>query len=114
MPKAYPDELRQKAVEAIAAGETYAATAAALGVSISAVVKWTNRHRTTGTAAARPSGRRDQRRWLEPHREWLLERLRQQPGTSLKTLAHELGKRGVQTSHVSVWRLLRDAGVTFR
>ncbi|WP_420140659.1 helix-turn-helix domain-containing protein [Sphingomonas sp.] len=114
MPKAYPDELRQRAVEAVESGQTYAATARALGVSVSAIVKWTHRQRTTGSAAARPAGRRDQRRWLEPHKDWLLQRLSEAPGTSLKTLTQELGRRGVRTSHVSVWRLLRDAGVTFR
>lgn len=114
MPKAYPDEVRRQAVAAIESGKTYAATARDLGISVSAIVKWTHRQRTTGSAAALPAGRRDQRRWLEPHREWLLERLRQHPGTSLKTLAQELGQRGVRTSHVSVWRLLRDAGVTPR
>jgi transposase len=114
MPRAYPDHLRQQAVEAVQSGQTYAATAKALGVSVSAIVKWTHRQRTTGSAAALPAGRRDQRRWLEPHREWLIQRLQQQPGTSLKTLAQELGHRGVRTSHVSVWRLLRDAGVSLR
>jgi transposase len=114
MPKAYPDDLRQRAVAAVESGKTYAATAAELGVSVSAIVKWTHRHRTTGSAAARPAGRRDQRRWLEPHRDWIIERLKEDPGKSLKALAHELGQRGIHTSHVSVWRLLRDAGVTFR
>jgi transposase len=114
VPRAYSDTLREQAVEAIRSGKTYAATAAELGVSVSAIVKWTHRHRTTGSAAARPSGRRDQRRFLEPHRDWLLERLKQAPGTSLKELTRELAQRGVATSHVSVWRLLRDAGVTFR
>ena len=114
MPGAYPDELRQRAVEAAQSGKTYAATAAELGVSVSAIVKWTLRHRATGSAAARPSGRRDQRRWLEPHRDWLLQRLKDAPDSSLKELQRELGKRGVRTSHVSVWRLLKDEGVTFR
>lgn len=65
------------------------------------------------SCAAKPQGYRHPRS-LAAHREWLLERLTAKPDVTLRGLVAELGERGVVTSYGSVWRIVREAGVTFK
>ena len=58
-------------------------------------------------------GRR-QERSLAGEQEWLLARLEAVPDLTLRGLVTELRDRGVMTSYGSVWRIVRDAGVTFK
>ena len=74
MAKAYSDDLRERVAASVVSGRTCRETAALFGVSVASVVKWSQRLRATGTAAARPRGRK-QDRSLKPHRAWLLARL---------------------------------------
>jgi len=55
---------------------------------------------------------RKQARSLEGERAWLLGRLEMVPDLTLRGLVVELRERGVTTSYGSVWRIVRDAGVT--
>ena len=57
---------------------------------------------------------RKQERSLAGEREWLLGRLEAVPDLTLRALVVELRDRGVTTSYGSVWRIVRDAGVTFK
>jgi len=57
---------------------------------------------------------RKQERSLAVEREWLLGRLEAVPDLTLRGLVIELRDRGVVTSYGSVWRIVRDAGVTFK
>jgi transposase len=57
---------------------------------------------------------RKQERSLAGEREWLLGRLEAVPDLTLRGLVVELRDRGVVTSYGSVWRIVRDAGVTFK
>lgn len=74
-------------------------------VSVASVVKWSQRFRATGSAAAKPMGRR-QARSLAPQRRWLLARLEAAPDVTLRALVMELGERGVVTSYGLVWRIV--------
>jgi transposase len=82
-------------------------------VSVSSVVKWSQRRRSTGSAAALPMGGRRGRE-LEPHRGWLLERLACEPHVTLRVLSAELAERGISACHVSIWRVLKEAGFSFK
>jgi transposase len=87
--------------------------AATFGVSVASVVKWSQRFRATGSAAAKPMGGR--RPWvLEGERDWLLKRIRDEPEITVRALAGELAGRGIVVSHVSVWNLLRRERQTFK
>jgi transposase len=57
---------------------------------------------------------RKQPRSLAGEREWLLGRLEAVPDVTLRGLVAELRDRGVMTSYGSVWRIVREAGVTFK
>jgi transposase len=113
MARAYSLDLRERVVAAVAAGESCRAVAKAFKVSVASVVKWSQRFRATGSAAAKPLGRQ-QPRSLTPHRAWLLARLEESADLTLRALVVELGERGVVTSYGSVWRIVHDAGLSFK
>ena len=54
MGRAYSLDLRERVVAAVASGESCRAVAATFKVSVASVVKWSQRFRATGSAAARP------------------------------------------------------------
>ena len=106
-------DLRERVVEAVGAGQSCRTVAATFGVSVASVVKWSQRFRATGSAAAKPMGGR--RPWvLEAERAWLLGRVREEPEITMRTLAGELAERGIVVSHVSVWNILRRERQTFK
>jgi transposase len=109
MARAYSLDLRERVVAAVAAGESCRAVAKRFKVSVASVVKWSQRFRATGSAAAKPPGRQ-QRRSLAPHRAWLLARLEASPDVTLRALVVEFAERGVVTSYA----VRRRAGPTRR
>ena len=113
MTRPYSLDLRERVVAAVTAGESCRRVARTFKVSVASVVKWSQRFRATGSAAAKPMGRR-QARSLAPQRAWLLARLEAAPDVTLRTLVAELGERGVVTSYGSVWRIVHDAGLSFK
>src|SRR5436190_15543689 len=75
MARAYSLDLRERVVGAVAAGQSCRAVAATFKVSVASVVKWSQRYRATGSAAARPIGG-NRPYVLASERDWLLTRLR--------------------------------------
>jgi len=57
---------------------------------------------------------RAQLRSLAGEWDWLQARLAATPDLTLRALVAELRERGVATSYGSVWRIVRDGGVTFK
>lgn len=113
MTKAYSDDLRERVVAAMQSGESCRRVAARFGVAPSSAVKWTNRARRTGSVSpAKMGGYR--RPLLEPHRDWLLEQVRNCPHVTLAALQDLLAERGVTVSHDTVWRFLRGCGFSFK
>jgi len=113
MARPYSLDLRERVVAAVDAGSTCREVASIFNVAVSSVVKWTNRKRSTGSAAPKPmGGRRFQK--LEAQRDWLLSRLAEKPEISMRELAAELGERGITVSHVSVWNLVRRQDRSFK
>lgn len=113
MPRAYSNDLRERVAAAVLGGLSCRETARLFGVSVASVVKWSQRFRATGSAAAKPMGR-VQPRSLAAERDWLMARLIAVPDLTLRGLVAELGARGVETSYGSVWRIVHDAGVSFK
>ena len=113
MGRAYSDDLRERVARSVVDGRTCRETARLFGVSVASAVKWSQRLRATGSAGAKPWGRK-QPRSLAAERAWLLERLAGTPDVTLRRLVAELGERGVTTSYGSVWRIVREAGITFK
>jgi transposase len=113
MARAYSLDLRERVVAAVMAGATCRRVAETYRVSVASVVKWSQRFRATGSAAAMRMGG-NQPRSLAGEREWLLARLGATPDVTLRALVIELGERGVVTSYGSVWRIIHDAGISFK
>jgi transposase len=113
MARPYSLDLRERVVAAVASGQTCRQVAETFQVSVASVVKWSQRYRATGSAAARRMGG-NQPRSLAAERDWLLKRLAAQPDLTLRALVIEFKERGVMTSYGSVWRIVHDAGVSFK
>jgi transposase len=113
MARAYSFDLRERVVAAVAKGQSCRSVAGTFGVSVASVVKWSQRFRTTGSAAAkRMGGRRPYA--LEGERSWLLGRIGEAPDLTLRGLAAELAARGIVVSHYAVWHFLVREGITFK
>ena len=113
MVRPYSLDLRERAVARVAAGESVRSVAATLQVSVSSVVKWSQRHRATGSAAAKPMGSRRPLR-LARERDWVLARRAAEPHVSLRRLQRELAERGIAASYGAVWNLVRSEKLSFK
>jgi transposase len=113
MARPYSLDLRERVVAAVLAGESCRTVAETYRVSVASVVKWSQRFRSTGSAAAKRMGG-SQPRSLAKERDWLLGRLAATPDLTLRALVVELGARGVTTSYGSVWRIVHDADISFK
>ena len=113
MTRAYSNDLRDRGVGALARGESCRSVALRFGVAVSSVVKWSQRHRSTGSVApAKMGGHR--KRVLEPHRAFIAERIGQASHLTLHGLKAERAERGVTVSHDTVWQFLRREGLRFK
>ena len=113
MAKPYSLDLRTRVVAAVQDGDSCRAAAERFAVSVSSVVKWSQRQRATGSAAALPMGGRRPFA-LADERDWVLKRLAEAPDLTLRALAAELAERGVVVSYFAVWHFCRRAGLTFK
>jgi transposase len=113
MPRAYSLDLRERVVAAVTAGESCRRVASTYKVSVASVVKWSQRFRATGSAAAKRMGG-NRPRTLEGEREWLSARLAAVPDVTLRALVAELRERGVMATYGSVWRMVHAIGISFK
>jgi transposase len=113
MLKPCSDDLRARVASSVAVGRNCRETAVLFGVNVAGVVKWSQRQRTVGSAAARRMGRPSGRA-LDAQGDWLMERAGCGAPVSLGSLAAELAERGVRAAPVSIWRVLRAAGFSLR
>ena len=113
MARPYSLDLRQRVVARVAAGESCRSVASTFGVSVSTVVKWSQRFRRSGSAAAaRMGGRKPY--VLAGERAWVLARIAAKPDITLRALAAELAERGIAASYYAVWNFLAHEGISFK
>ena len=113
MARAYSLDLRERVVGAVAAGQSCRAVASTFGVSVASVVKWSQRFRATGSAAAlKVGGRRPFA--LAGERNWLLTRITEAPDLTLRAIAAELAERGILVSYFAVWHFFEHEGISFK
>jgi transposase len=113
MTRPLSNDLRERVVAAVLAGESCRRVAPRFGVAPSSVVKWAQRRRTTGSVAPGKMGG-NRRRVLDPHRAFLIGRIGQTSTLTLHGLKDELAARGVRVSHNAVWLFLRREGLSFK
>ena len=102
MVKPYSDDLRERVALFVLSGETVRHAAEVFRVSVASAVKWTQRRRTTGTAAARAMGGR-RRDVMAAGRDYALARLAGHPSLALRALQAELAERGVKGVIAESW-----------
>src|SRR6516162_5243032 len=101
MPRAYSSDLRERLTAAVTAGMSRNEAADVFSVAISTAVKWMQRLRDTGSAAAKPSGGSTSP--LEQHTERILAVIKERPDATLKEILATLHKRGVRASQSALW-----------
>ncbi len=113
MTRAFSNDLRERVVSAVEAGESTRFVAKRFGIAVSTVVKWHQRWRETGSVApAKMGGHRPF--ILDAHNDFIVEEINRTSHLTLSKLQDLLAKRGVKVSHDTVWRFLRREGLTFK
>jgi transposase len=113
MARAYSLDLRERVVAGVESGQSCRAVAKTFMVSVASVVKWSQRHRQSGSSAARPMGGR-RGYAVAQEREWLLARIAEKPDLTLRALLQELEDRGMVVSYYALWHFLQYEGITFK
>lgn len=113
MARPYSLDLRERAVARVRAGESVRVVARALSLSPSSVVKWSQRFRATGSAAAAKMGGHRPRLLVGPHAAFLRERIAQRDFT-LRGLVAELAGRGLKVDYRTVWSFVHREGLSFK
>jgi transposase len=115
MTKPLSNDLRARAVEAVASGMSRRAAAERFGVAASTVVKWVRRWRETGTWAARPQGGDKRSERIEVHSEEILALVAEKVDITLAEVADHLQRtHGERFAPSTIWRFLDRHAMTFK
>ena len=113
MPNAYGEDLRSRVIAAVAAGRSAREAARVFQVSPSAAIKWVQRWRQSGSAAAKPMGGK-RRSPLDAHADYLLALVAAGPDLTLAEIRARLRTRAVRAGLASVWRFFDRHGISFK
>ena len=113
MPRPYSQDLRDRVVASVAGGRSRRATAKIFSVSVATVVRWSQRFRATGSAAALAMGGH-RPHCLASRREWLLARIAEKPDLTLRAIRAELADADVRVSYGALWAFFAREGITFK
>lgn len=113
MVRPYSNDLRERVVARVIAGDKTREVADRFGVAVSSVVKWHQRYRETGSVAPGKMGGH-RKRVLEPHRDFIIDQINHTSHLTLHGLKDLMAQRGVKVSHNAVWEFLRREGLSFK
>lgn len=115
MTKPYSMDLREKALARVEAGESCRAVARSFGVSPSAIIKWTQRLRVTGSAAPKQIGGYAPRKIQGADADWLRGRVQSGADFTLRGLVAELEElRGLKVDYRTMWSFVRREGLSHK
>ena len=112
MAKASSTELRERVIGVVEMGASRREAADIYDVSASSAVKWVQRWRETGSAAAKPRGGSVSP--LERFTTEILAVIAEQPDLTLVETVAVLRKHRIRTSRSSLWRFLDRHQITFK
>lgn len=113
MTRPYSMDLRRCALRLIGKGKSVRQVAEHLEISPSAVVKWSQRARRTGSVRpAQIGGYR--RAVLSDHHDFVAARFEALPNLTLRQLQSELGARGIKVSYGAIWAFVHEHGLSFK
>ena len=105
--KPYSQDLRERAISALDAGETQAAVAERYEIHKSTLEKWWYRYQATGSCAAKPHRSGPQRK-LKPCEAFIREEVNKQPDVTLEELCARVAKeKGIIASESIMCRELQ-------
>src|SRR5215213_2582141 len=113
MPRPYSQDLRDRVVASVSGGRSCRASAKIFRVSVATVVRWSQRFRARGSAAALAMGGRRPYR-LASRRDWLLARIAEKPDLTLRAIRAELSADGIKVSYGALWASFAREGITFK
>lgn len=114
MGKARSDDLRQRVVEAVAAGASRRQAAARFQVGISSAIRWVTLQARTGGIQQRPRGGKS-RSPLEPHTDWLLAlNMAENDLTLVQIQQRLLDERALTTTEASLRRFFKRHRITVK
>ena len=113
MTKSYSLDLRRRVARFVEAGHSCHEAARHFEVSVAFVVRLMAVYRATGSLAAKPEGG-----WryskLDPHRDFLLQRVAEKGDITMPQLAAELAARGTKVMPASIARWFIRQGYSFK
>ena len=125
MGKPHPVELRRRVVDFVTEGNTHRSAAARFRVSVKFVNDMVKLRRATGSLAPKPQGNGGGQGKLFGLKAWVARRIGQKRDLTAAELAAEItathgtathwtATHGTAVHRGSVWRLLRDLGLTHK
>lgn len=113
MPAPYSEDLRVRLIEAVKAGASARGAAQTFLVAASTAITWVREWRENGRTTAKPMGGGTSP--LEPHAEWLLSQVAEQPSLTLQAMRHRLNEElGVSAAISSLWRFFDRHDISFK
>lgn len=106
MSKALSVDLRERVVQAVAAGASRRAAAARFGVSASSAIRWCARLGATGSVKPKALGGDRRSGRTEAFAARILELVAGTPDLTLAELRAALAEAGIAVGTTSLWRLL--------
>jgi len=114
MARAYGQDLRDRVIEAGLTGPSVRQAAVRFGVAASTAIGWVKRVCVGGERRARRQGRPPGTK-LDPHRDFLLSRLDDEPDLTIQKMQELLREeRGIRASVGTIWTFLDRADQTFK
>ena len=113
--KSHPIELRQRVVDHVAEGNTHRSTAARFKVSVKFVNHMVKRKVATGGLLPKVQGNGGGHGKRSSLKGWVARRIAEKRDLTAAGLASEIAAtHGMAVHRGSVWRLLRDLGLTHK
>ena len=114
MSRAYSEDLRDRVLDAVAAGSSARRAAARFGIGVATAVRWVRRWRESGERRALRQGY-PKRSILDPHEAFLFDLVDEQSDITLDEMCVRLhDERGVKVARVTVWRFFDRRGWSFK
>lgn len=114
MSRAYSLDLRERVLDAVAAGQSARSAAVHFGIGTATAVRWVRRWRETGERVAHKQGHPVGSK-LDVHAEYLLGLIADKGNLTLEELRTRLAQeRGMQVAISTLWGFYRKHGVSFK
>jgi transposase len=110
--RSYSSDIRERVIEAVEAGASRREAAEAFGISVASAIKWVQRWRKEGSAAAKPRGGSSSP--LEKFADKILAVSAEQPDLTLDEMVAVLRKQRIRVSRSALFRFFERHGITFK